>query len=404
VTAEAPPAVAGRIGLPVTLFLAAAAILAAVLVAFDDWRLLFAGGHAKPLGRDFLIFWRASGDIWRGDLAAVFDPLKLSAAMDAILGGPPGFTSFPYPPLGTWFIAPLAALPYAVAWPAWLIVTFAAFAVSLRRFFTSTGAGLLLLATAPASLVNIAAGQNGFLSAALLGGGLLALERRPILAGLLIGLLSFKPQLGLLLPFVLLVGGYGRVFAVAAATCVTLFVGSVAFLGWTPWSLYFEAGLPLQRLLLETGLGPFMAMMPSFIMSARILDLPLWIGYALQAAVAIGVLVACCWAIRQKAPLEQRIAVVMAGAVVAPPYCFNYDLTILVAAQILAWPGRRSLETTELTVFALAWLLPALMVEAGIAGIPVAPVILLTQFLVLIKRLAAPAGTGVSADARSAVA
>jgi hypothetical protein len=401
VTAEAPPA-SQRSRSPLTLFLIAAAVVAVILVAIEDWRLLFAGDRDQPLGRDFLIFWLASTSLWRGEFGKVFDPWQFSAALNGILGGPLAFTPFPYPPLAVWFIAPLAALPYVVAWPVWLVATFAAYAATLRRFFATRWQWLLVLVTAPASLVNIADGQNGFLSAALLCGGLLALERRPILAGLLIGLLTFKPQLGLLLPFVLLAGGYYRVFAAATVTTLVLFAGSVVLLGWTPWSLYFETGLPMQRLLLETGDGPFMVMVPSFMMSARILGLPLWLGYAIQAIVAAGVLIACCWAIRQNAPLARRIAIIMAGAVVAPPYCFNYDLTVLVAAQVLAWPGYRALGGDRI-IFALAWLLPVMMVQLGIAHMPIAPIILLAQFMVLLRGLA-PAAASVSAGARSAAA
>jgi hypothetical protein len=403
VTAEAPPA-AQRKRYPVCLFLIASAIAAAALVAIEDWRILFAHGHDQPLGRDFLIFYLASTSIWDGELATVFDPWQFSKALHDILGGPLAFTPFPYPPLAAWFIAPLAALPYGAAWPTWLLVTFAAFAATLRRFFAMRWQWLPILLTAPASLVNIADGQNGFLSAALLCGGLLALERRPILAGLLIGLLTFKPQLGLLLPFVLLAGGYYRAFAAAAITTIVLFAGSIGLLGWTPWSQYFEVGVPWQRMLLETGTGPFMVMVPTFMMSARILDLPLWLGYGLQGIVAITVLIACCWAIRRKAPLERRIAVVMAGAIVAPPYCFNYDLPILVAAQVIAWPGYRALDLTERLVYALAWLLPVIMVEAGIARIPIAPIVLLAQFFVMLRGLTAPALVPLSADARSAAA
>ena len=366
--------------------------------------MLFADGRDQPLSRDFLVFWLASAGIWAGEFTKVFDPWEFSKALHAILGGPLAFTPFPYPPLAAWFIAPLAAVPLAVSWPTWLIATFAAFATTLRRFFATRTQWLLILLTAPASLVNIVDGQNGFLSAALLAGGLLALERRPILAGLLIGLLTFKPQLGLLLPFVLLAGGYYRVFVAASVTTLFLFAASIALLGWNPWSLYFDVGLPMQQRLLETGTGPFMAMVPTFVMSARILDLPIWLGYGLQAIVAVIVLIVCCWAIRQKAPLERRIAVIMAGAVLAPPYCFNYDLTILVAAQVLAWPGYRALVVSERTVFALAWLLPVLMVAAGIAHLPVAPIIILAQFLVIVRGLAVPTAAGLSADARSAAA
>jgi len=388
----------------VKFFLIVAAAIAVVLVAIDDWHLLFAPGQNQPLGRDFLIFWWASVDIWNGELMTVFDPRQFSRALHAHLGGPLTFTPFPYPPLSVWFIAPLAALPYGVAWPAWLITTFGAFAATLRRYFATRTQCLLVLLAAPASLVNIAIGQNGFLSAALLCGGLMALERRPIVAGALIGLLTFKPQLGLLLPFVLLAGGYYRVFAVAAVTTLILFAGSVAWLGWEPWSIFFNIGAPIQRLALETGTGPIMVMVPSVVMSARMLDLPLWSGYAAQAVVGVAALVACCWTIRQKASLERRIAVVMAGTLVASPYCFNYDLTVLVAAQVLSWPGYRALGSGDRLVSALAWLVPVLMVVAGNAEVPIGPVILIAEFVVLLRWVALPLNLTVTADARSAVA
>ena len=388
--AEARPRPAQQEYSPVPLFLAVAALGAAMVVAFDDWRLLFAGGHHWPLGRDFLIFWLASDTIWRGDVTTVFDPWRFSALLGDLLG-PQAFTPFPYPPLAVWSIAPLGVLPYAVAWPTWLVMTFAALAAALRRCFARGWQWVLMLAAAPASLVNIADGQNGFLSAALLAGGLLLLERQPIVAGVLIGLLTFKPQLGILLPAVLIAGGHYRVFASAAATTLVLFAVSVVLLGWTPWSLYLNTGLPIQRRLLEEGIGAFTLMVPSFFMAARLLEFPLWVSYAVQAFVAVAVLIACCWAIRRPAPLQWRIALVMTGAVLAPPYCFNYDLTVLLAAQVIAWPGYRNTGGIDRAVFAMTWLVPAVVMEAGIAQLPLVPLILLLQFLVLLRWVSWPA-------------
>ena len=54
--------------------------------------------------------------------------------------------------------------------------------------------------------VNVGHGQNGFLTAALLGGALHWLDRRPWLAGVLIGCLAYKPQFGVLIPVALLAG------------------------------------------------------------------------------------------------------------------------------------------------------------------------------------------------------
>jgi hypothetical protein len=400
VTGEARPAPGAPPRSKLPLFLVISALAATGFVIGFDYRLT-AGqpGHGPPLGADFLVFWYASHLIWQGDFATLFDPWKFSAAIDAVTGGPDAFKPFPYPPVALWFVAPIAALPFAVALPLWQLATFTAFVQPLRRFFPSWASCVLILLTAPASLVNIADGQNGFLSAALLCGGLLLLERRPALAGLLFGLLTFKPQLGLLLPLVLIAGGYTRSFLVAAATAAGLVLASIALFGWVPWATYLTVGLGAQRQLLDIGTGPFMVMVPSFFMAGRLLELPLAVDYAVQGVVALGVVAACCWAIRRPIALERRAALVMVGTLLVSPYCFNYDMCILVAAQVIAWPGYRQRGTSEEGFQAAAWILPAAMIGIGLARLPIAPLILLAVFLFMLRRLRR-APQPLSADAR----
>src|SRR4029077_20364009 len=74
---------------------------------------------------------------------------------------------------------------------------------------------LLLALAFPAVLINVGHGHNGFLTAALLGGGLVVLDRRPLPAGILFGLMAYKPQFGLMIPIALAAGGYWRSFAAA---------------------------------------------------------------------------------------------------------------------------------------------------------------------------------------------
>ena len=76
---------------------------------------------------------------------------------------------------------------------------------------------LLLALAFPAVFVNIGHGHNGFLTAALIGAGLLMLDRRPILAGILFGLMAYKPQFGVLIPLVLAATGRWRAFLAARA-------------------------------------------------------------------------------------------------------------------------------------------------------------------------------------------
>ena len=78
--------------------------------------------------------------------------------------------------------------------------------------------GILLALAAPMAFINALVGQNGFLTAALIGGALYLIPVRPVLAGICLGLLTYKPQYGLLFPIVLIAAGHWRVFISAAVT------------------------------------------------------------------------------------------------------------------------------------------------------------------------------------------
>ena len=122
-----------------------------------------------------------------------------------------------YPPVFHLAVLPLALLPYLWSYALWAAGTLALYLAVLRRLVPGPYTVWLLLAF-PAAFLNVMHGQNGFITVALLAGAVMTLERRPWLAGLFIGLLCYKPQLGLLLPLVLLAGRHWIAFLSAALT------------------------------------------------------------------------------------------------------------------------------------------------------------------------------------------
>ena len=110
------------------------------------------------------------------------------------------------PPIYLFVGAGLASLPYFVAFASWIALTWSAFALTLRRIIGHQ-LGLILAAAFPATWFNVAIGQNGCLTAALMGWTLLLLDSQPVLAGLCLGALTYKPQFGLLFPLVLGIAG-----------------------------------------------------------------------------------------------------------------------------------------------------------------------------------------------------
>ena len=124
---------------------------------------------------------------------------------------------FPYPPAFLLVLLPFGLLSFPAGLALWSTATFAIYMGAARRAFPS--ARWLPAAFAPV-FATAAIGQNGFVTAAIFFGGMVMLARRPFAAGLLLGCLAVKPQLGLLLPVALIAAGQWRAIAGAAIASV----------------------------------------------------------------------------------------------------------------------------------------------------------------------------------------
>ncbi|MDQ2804129.1 MAG: DUF2029 domain-containing protein [Pseudomonadota bacterium] len=206
----------------------------------------------KPLGTDFVSFWTASRLALAGHAAAAYDPLTHAAAQLALFpSAHDKYYAFFYPPVFLLLCLPVAVLPYLPSLLAWLAAGLVALLTCLRSLLPQPWAALPLLAF-PAMLVNVGHGQNGFISAACFGGGMV-LERRPFMAGLCLGALVFKPQLALGVPVALIPARRWRTMAGAATSALGLCALSWLILGGAAWRGFFHIA-PLARTTLERGL------------------------------------------------------------------------------------------------------------------------------------------------------
>ena len=188
-----------------------------------------------PVGRDFLNTWMGGRSAFSGGPATWFDSDVYMAAVQKVTGIPdlaPLYWS--YPPHLLFLIWPFSLLGFLPSYIVWCVAglalyVWAAVAGGVDRKYW------LFLAVAPAVAVNVFLGQNGFLTAALLIGGLANLDRRPIIAGILFGILTIKPQFGLLLPVLLVLNGHWRVISSAVATTVLLVAATAMWFGPDIW-------------------------------------------------------------------------------------------------------------------------------------------------------------------------
>lgn len=330
-------------------------VLAGIYWVANSENLLDKGG--KQFGYDFVTFWAASSLSLSGEPAAAFDIKRIFLAEKAAVPALDKVYLWHYPPTFELVITPLALLPYFIAYFFWTGITLLAFIAVTRRLAPSPFTTLLLLSS-PGVFINAFHGQNGFLTAVLFAGALLLMERRPLMAGVLLGLLSFKPQFGILIPLALILGGRSRTFFAAAATTVLFAVASLLILGTEPW-IAFLNNVPLLQQVFEDGLLPW-AKMPSLFVALRMLGSPLAVAYAGHTVLALGV-AATVWLIWwRRAPIPLAGAVLACGSLLATPYLFDYDLTLLVApiALLANDAHRNGWLDGEREVLVLAWVAP----------------------------------------------
>ena len=326
----------------------------------------------KPIGYDFITFWSASALTIEGDPAAAYEPARIFAASHRAVPANRAVFIWSYPPVFHLIVLPLALLPYLAAYALWSVLTFAPYLAVVLR---SAPAPITLWPAVafPGAFLNLMQGQNGCLSAALFGGAMLCLERRPRLAGVLIGLMTYKPHLGILIPLALLCGRRWQALITAALTTIALAGVSTAVLGPDPW-IAFAQNVAFAGKVLDAGTLP-LHKMPSVFASLRLLGAPspVALGLHVLMALAVAALVGFLW--WRRAPLPLAAAALITGSLLIPPHVNDHDLALLaVPIALLAWDGhRRGWYAGEREILALAWLCPLIAAPlAAHTGIQIA--------------------------------
>lgn len=343
----------------------------------------------EPFGADYVNIWTTARMALGGRVADLFDPVEFHAAQEAMLGRPFQDHSWSYPPHFVPWILLFGTVPYLWGFVLWMGTTFGAYAAAVLPGRRQKATLFLALLLAPSTFINLAGGQNGFLTAALMLGGLRLMERHPTWSGVLFGLLTVKPHLGILVPIALIAAGAWRAIFSAIVTTALLVAGSVALYGIDPWIAYVRDTSVVQAYVLEQGTGVFTLMMPTPFMAARILDWGITAGYAINAVCAVAAAAVVGWTYRLKSvPADLRAAILLTATLIATPYAFNYDMTALSAVLLclLAYRPHDKLRPGELLAFIATWSLPMLVQPMNYAGIPLGPVILAIMLAYLTLR------------------
>jgi alpha-1,2-mannosyltransferase len=360
-----------------------------ILVLLALWQHGVITDQISRTSSDFVSFYAAGKLALAGTPALAYDQAAhfLTEQRFTVEGAPYQF--FFYPPVFMLLFAPLALLPYYLAFYVFEIATLAAFLFTMRRIVREPGwlwAGPVL--AFPAIFWTFGLGQNAFLTAALFGGFTLSINRRPALAGVLLGLLCYKPHFGLLAPIGLACGGHWRAFLAAGATVACLVMLSVALFGVDTWQAYLSAFAGSDAVY-ASGRIDYAGIVTPF-GAARLLGFAPSASYLVQAVITgcMALLVAVTWWRRPGQSLSA--ATLLSATLLAVPLALLYDkLLLLVAIGWLARDARRNgFLPWEKTVLLAVWL--GSMAEYAIGSafnLPLGPLISFAILLLALRRV-----------------
>lgn len=293
---------------------------------FSQWWVYDKNGLGIPT--DFINVWAAGRLVLDGLPAQAYDWDIQKQVEVATLGQDfVGHFAWHYPPPFLFVASWLARLPYQLAFIGWVVVSFVPFLIAMRAI-VGRPFGYLLALAIPMVFINALVGQNGFLTAALIGGALYLIPVRPVLAGVCLGLLTYKPQYGLLFPIALIAAGHWRVFVSAAVTGIVLAFASWLAFGTESWLAFFHWMPKFSQAFLTEGRAPWWKMQSIFAL-VRYFGGSEPLGWAFHwvLVASVAVMTALIW--RSRVPYTLKAAALAAGTLLTTPYLFMYDMMVL---------------------------------------------------------------------------
>ncbi len=379
----------------VTVVTAGFALVGIIAWAFYLW--VF---HRDP-GQDWMVFYTAARAYLDSNLALIFHGEAFTAALNQRFAHWLGLTlnlhPWVYPPIFLLLFLPFGLLPPAASLALFLAVGFVAVIAAVWR---CTEAGrrrflpILSLFLCPAVPFNVMTGQNAFYTSALLLGGFGLLGRTPILAGILLGLASFKPQLWLMVPVALVAARAWRALASTIASALLLALASLAVFGLRTWQAWFDL-VTGRSALYRSWLSAGRLKGQSVFACATLLGAPSLLANFAQAAAVVAAALFVYWASRHRAPGEWRLSLLFAATMLAAPHTSASDAVLLALAagfSLAALPGGRGrgfFAAVAMVVWISPLFNPPALFRIGLAT-PALLLVFMSCLAVAIRRVQSP--------------
>jgi hypothetical protein len=379
---------------------------AALIASIYGWAVLLStfvspgsiGLNRIAPGTDWMVFYGAVRSALAGHLQLIMNGDDFTAYLNRSFGDwlsePLEFRPWFYPPSFLVLLLPFAPLGLVGSYVAFQLATGGFLAAALGRGSSDAASSRYVIAAvliSPAASINMVDGQCAFLVAALMVCGVRLLKTRPILAGAVLGLLSFKPQFFLLVPFALLALEQWRSLIAAACSALALAATSAIVFGmdlWTWWGPQAVANLTSPD--------------PKWVDYGRIwghsvwacailLGLPDRLASLLQLTAIAASAIATFVAFRSSLGRDKQLAVLLAAAVLAAPHSGPSDTTLLVAAVALWLAGEVTAPNRSHWLLGFGiWIVPLISPPAYVVAGRFAPLLTVALIGLILKELRQP--------------
>ena len=361
-----------------------ALVWAGLIIGFVIYAVLVGGivvdRHGQPLPTDFFVFWAAGKTAIAGHAAEIYNFPFFHNAQAQMIGHPiSAIYPWPYPPLFFFVVGVLGLIPYPLAYLCWIVGTLSAYLIC-TKVICRDWKPAITFGGSPAALQCFLVGQNGLFTASLFGAFLVTLENRPLLSGLILAALTYKPQFGLLIPLALLAGGHWRtIFAAILGTAIWVAIWFVIDPNVFPALLhalqteshdYLGAGvLNWRKMQSVYALLRLLGMTPT----------PAGIIHGVFAAIA-ALAVWLAW--RSAISFPSKAAILVVSTLAATPYSFLYDFPIMTVGIGFLFRDR-AFDGFEWASIGTAY---AVMAVALLIIFPAGPFVLALLTPILIRR------------------
>lgn len=378
----------------------------ALLTAVYEWALFattfshpgLIGPNYNTPGTDWMVFYTAAQSFWHGRLDLLVDGDRFTAFLNAQFSGvltqPLSYRPWIAPPSFLLLLLPFGLVGFGVSYTVFQLASAALLLASLRPGASDPKSAWTIGLSAlfcPAAALNAVDGQTGFLVTGILIAGVRLLDKRPLAAGILFGLLSVKPQYFVLVPVALVAARQGKALFATFASALVLAAASVALFGVEPWLWWFHKVLAGDPKWIEHG----RLWGNSLYASAVLLGAPGGLAAALQTAGLLGGAVAIYAGFRRIREPDLKCALLLATAFLAAPHSGPYEAMMTVVAGCL-WLKHATapVELWRWLIVLAVWLVPLVSPPAVSPPGRFAPLLLIALAALILQEASAKKRVG----------